>query len=217
MNAHSMVFMKFRKRKESGHDNPSHEQKPIMISSVELRQMRRRKEIPCDFMASIKEDSVRAFEMVKEEEIYHLTLKADGRGMDAGPDQDPMVPSSRVIMVPGLLSQRRWSTQPDRRILVSSHGLLPMLPYRPGIKATKVKNQRASIAFFGLIISVPSSQISIDFFFRSSLLGPNSPLSAPSSSSTTALEDRSHESEKSACQHRLLRPYHQRAIISNKF
>ncbi|KAL0912294.1 hypothetical protein M5K25_018257 [Dendrobium thyrsiflorum] len=40
-------------------------------------------------------------------EIYHLALKADGGGMDDGPDQDPMVPSSRVIVVPSLLSQRR--------------------------------------------------------------------------------------------------------------
>ncbi|KAL0919070.1 hypothetical protein M5K25_011139 [Dendrobium thyrsiflorum] len=39
-------------------------------------------------------------------EICHLTLKADGGGMDDGPDQDPMVPSSRAIVVPGLLSQR---------------------------------------------------------------------------------------------------------------
>ncbi|PKU75799.1 Calcium-transporting ATPase 9, plasma membrane-type [Dendrobium catenatum] len=33
-------------------------------------------------------------------------LKADDGGMDDGPDQDPMVPSSRAIVVPGLLSQR---------------------------------------------------------------------------------------------------------------
>ncbi|KAL0912035.1 hypothetical protein M5K25_017978 [Dendrobium thyrsiflorum] len=66
--------------------------------------------------------------------IYHLVLKEDGGGMDDGPDQDPMVPSSRAIVVPGLLSQRRYSTQPDRRILVDSHGLLrPMVPYRPGV------------------------------------------------------------------------------------
>ncbi|KAL0924952.1 hypothetical protein M5K25_005813 [Dendrobium thyrsiflorum] len=46
---------------------------------------------------------------------------ADGGGMDDGPDQDPMVPSSR-------------STQPDRRILVSSHGLLrPRVPCRTGM------------------------------------------------------------------------------------
>ncbi|KAL0915528.1 hypothetical protein M5K25_015954 [Dendrobium thyrsiflorum] len=36
-------------------------------------------------------------------EIYHLALKADGGGMDDGPDQDPMVPSSRVIVIPSLL------------------------------------------------------------------------------------------------------------------
>ncbi|KAI0507347.1 hypothetical protein KFK09_013469 [Dendrobium nobile] len=40
--------------------------------------------------------------------------------MDDRPDQDPMVPSSRVIVVPSLLSQRRYSTQPDRRILVGN-------------------------------------------------------------------------------------------------
>ncbi|PKU66241.1 hypothetical protein MA16_Dca014091 [Dendrobium catenatum] len=33
--------------------------------------------------------------------------RADGRGMDDGPDQDPMIPSSWAIVVPGLLSQRR--------------------------------------------------------------------------------------------------------------
>ncbi|PKU66532.1 hypothetical protein MA16_Dca006860 [Dendrobium catenatum] len=32
---------------------------------------------------------------------------ADGGGMDDRPDQDPMVSSSRAIVVPGLLSQRR--------------------------------------------------------------------------------------------------------------
>ncbi|KAL0927078.1 hypothetical protein M5K25_001234 [Dendrobium thyrsiflorum] len=32
---------------------------------------------------------------------------ADGGGSDDEPDQDPMIPSSRAIMVPGLLSQRR--------------------------------------------------------------------------------------------------------------
>ncbi|KAL0915646.1 hypothetical protein M5K25_016079 [Dendrobium thyrsiflorum] len=35
--------------------------------------------------------------------VYHLALKADGGGMDDRPDQDPMVPSSRVIVVPSLL------------------------------------------------------------------------------------------------------------------
>ncbi|KAL0912923.1 hypothetical protein M5K25_016344 [Dendrobium thyrsiflorum] len=44
--------------------------------------------------------------------------------MDDGPDQDPMVPLSWVIMVPSLLNQRRWSTQPDKKILVGNHGLL---------------------------------------------------------------------------------------------
>ncbi|KAL0923229.1 hypothetical protein M5K25_007274 [Dendrobium thyrsiflorum] len=61
---------------------------------------------------------------------------ADGGGMDDGPNQDPMVPSSRAIVVPGLLSQRRYSTQPDRRILVGSHGLLrPRVPCRPVMRA----------------------------------------------------------------------------------
>ncbi|KAI0513540.1 hypothetical protein KFK09_009565 [Dendrobium nobile] len=44
--------------------------------------------------------------------LYHLALKADGGGMDDGPDQDPMVPSSRAIMDPGLLSQRRFDFPP---------------------------------------------------------------------------------------------------------
>ncbi|KAL0916446.1 hypothetical protein M5K25_013960 [Dendrobium thyrsiflorum] len=44
--------------------------------------------------------------------------------MDDRPDQDPMVPSSRVIVIPGLLSQRRYLTQPDRRILAVSHGAI---------------------------------------------------------------------------------------------
>ncbi|KAL0910236.1 hypothetical protein M5K25_021196 [Dendrobium thyrsiflorum] len=35
-------------------------------------------------------------------------LSSDGGGMDDGPDQDPMVPSSRAIVVLGLLSQRRF-------------------------------------------------------------------------------------------------------------
>ncbi|KAH0452657.1 hypothetical protein IEQ34_019956 [Dendrobium chrysotoxum] len=39
--------------------------------------------------------------------FHPLALKADGGGMDDGPDQDPMVPSSRAIVVPGLLNQRR--------------------------------------------------------------------------------------------------------------
>ncbi|KAL0913040.1 hypothetical protein M5K25_016471 [Dendrobium thyrsiflorum] len=34
--------------------------------------------------------------------LYDLS-SADGGGMDDGPDQDPMVPSSRVIVVPSLL------------------------------------------------------------------------------------------------------------------
>ncbi|KAL0923171.1 hypothetical protein M5K25_007216 [Dendrobium thyrsiflorum] len=64
----------------------------------------------------------------------NLLRLADGGGVDDGPDQDPMVPSSRVIVVPGLLSQRRWSTQPDRRILVGSHGLhRPRVPRRPKV------------------------------------------------------------------------------------
>ncbi|PKU64626.1 hypothetical protein MA16_Dca015887 [Dendrobium catenatum] len=59
--------------------------------------------------------------------------------MDDGPDQDPMVPSSRAIVVAGLLSQRRYSTQHDRRILVDSHGLLhPREPCRPGIGPSAV-------------------------------------------------------------------------------
>ncbi|KAL0913048.1 hypothetical protein M5K25_016479 [Dendrobium thyrsiflorum] len=37
----------------------------------------------------------------------HLALKANGGGNDDEPDQDPMVPSPRAIVVPGLLSQRR--------------------------------------------------------------------------------------------------------------
>ncbi|KAH0470958.1 hypothetical protein IEQ34_000681 [Dendrobium chrysotoxum] len=36
-----------------------------------------------------------------------MLVNPDGGGMDDRPDQDPMVPSSRAIMVPGLLSQRR--------------------------------------------------------------------------------------------------------------
>ncbi|KAL0904412.1 hypothetical protein M5K25_026516 [Dendrobium thyrsiflorum] len=61
--------------------------------------------------------------------LYDLN---DG-GMDDGPDQDLMVPSSRAIVVPGLLSQRRESTQPNRRILVGNHGLLcPRVSCRPG-------------------------------------------------------------------------------------
>ncbi|PKU62090.1 hypothetical protein MA16_Dca027831 [Dendrobium catenatum] len=54
--------------------------------------------------------------------------------MDYRTDQDPMVPSSRAIVVPGLLSQRRLLTQLDRRILASSHGLLrPKIPCKPGL------------------------------------------------------------------------------------
>ncbi|KAL0927716.1 hypothetical protein M5K25_001917 [Dendrobium thyrsiflorum] len=37
----------------------------------------------------------------------HVNECADGRAMDDGPDQDPMVSSSQVIVIPGLLSQRR--------------------------------------------------------------------------------------------------------------
>ncbi|PKU77546.1 hypothetical protein MA16_Dca013667 [Dendrobium catenatum] len=37
--------------------------------------------------------------------------------MDDGPDQDPMVPSSRAIVVHGLLSQRRWNQPFDTHIL----------------------------------------------------------------------------------------------------
>ncbi|KAL0910715.1 hypothetical protein M5K25_018797 [Dendrobium thyrsiflorum] len=45
--------------------------------------------------------------IISSGKFHYLVLKADGRGMDDGPDQDPMVPSSRVIVIPGLLSQRR--------------------------------------------------------------------------------------------------------------
>ncbi|KAL0920380.1 hypothetical protein M5K25_009511 [Dendrobium thyrsiflorum] len=35
-----------------------------------------------------------------------IKFRVDGGGIDDGPDQDPMVPSSQVIMVSGLLNQR---------------------------------------------------------------------------------------------------------------
>ncbi|KAH0448886.1 hypothetical protein IEQ34_022686 [Dendrobium chrysotoxum] len=37
---------------------------------------------------------------------YHHELKTGGGGNEEEPDQDPMVPSSRAVMIPGLLSQR---------------------------------------------------------------------------------------------------------------
>ncbi|KAL0921270.1 hypothetical protein M5K25_008327 [Dendrobium thyrsiflorum] len=65
-----------------------------------------------------------SFNRLSSEKFHHLALKADGGGMDDRPDQDPMVPSSR-------------STQPDRRILVGSHGLrLPRVPSRLGVNRT---------------------------------------------------------------------------------
>ncbi|KAL0921960.1 hypothetical protein M5K25_005914 [Dendrobium thyrsiflorum] len=39
--------------------------------------------------------------------VYHHKLKTDVGGNEDEPDQDPMVPSSRAVMFPGLLSQRR--------------------------------------------------------------------------------------------------------------
>ncbi|KAL0921122.1 hypothetical protein M5K25_008159 [Dendrobium thyrsiflorum] len=55
------------------------------------------------------------------QKFYHLALRADGAGSDDRPNQDPIVPSSRLA-------------QPDRRIFVSSHGLLrPRIPYKPGV------------------------------------------------------------------------------------
>ncbi|KAL0921442.1 hypothetical protein M5K25_008514 [Dendrobium thyrsiflorum] len=37
--------------------------------------------------------------------IHHLALKADSGGSDDRPDQDPMVPLSRVIMIPALVRE----------------------------------------------------------------------------------------------------------------
>ncbi|KAL0911337.1 hypothetical protein M5K25_019471 [Dendrobium thyrsiflorum] len=45
--------------------------------------------------------------MLAIEKFHHLPLKTDGGGMNDGPDQDHMVPSSQAIVIPGLLSQRR--------------------------------------------------------------------------------------------------------------
>ncbi|KAL0919879.1 hypothetical protein M5K25_012004 [Dendrobium thyrsiflorum] len=39
-------------------------------------------------------------------QVYHHKLKTDVGGNEDEPDQDPMVPSSRAVMFPGLLSQR---------------------------------------------------------------------------------------------------------------
>ncbi|KAL0913178.1 hypothetical protein M5K25_016618 [Dendrobium thyrsiflorum] len=41
--------------------------------------------------------------------IYHHKLKIDDGGNEDKPDQDPMVPLSRAVMFPGLLSQRSWN------------------------------------------------------------------------------------------------------------
>ncbi|KAL0914983.1 hypothetical protein M5K25_015378 [Dendrobium thyrsiflorum] len=41
-----------------------------------------------------------------------------------GGNEDPIVPSFRAVMFIGLLNQRRQSTQPDRRNLISNHGLV---------------------------------------------------------------------------------------------
>ncbi|KAL0911633.1 hypothetical protein M5K25_019787 [Dendrobium thyrsiflorum] len=49
---------------------------------------------------------------------------------------DEAVSSSRVIMIPSLLNQRRKLTEPDRRIIVGSHGLFcPKVPYRLMVNA----------------------------------------------------------------------------------
>ncbi|KAL0907612.1 hypothetical protein M5K25_022031 [Dendrobium thyrsiflorum] len=44
--------------------------------------------------------------------------------MDDGPDQDPMVPSSRAIVVPGLLSQRRFDVIGEHTGVGHNHNIV---------------------------------------------------------------------------------------------
>ncbi|KAL0909943.1 hypothetical protein M5K25_020855 [Dendrobium thyrsiflorum] len=47
------------------------------------------------------------------QQVYHHKLKTGVGGNEDEPDQDPMVPSSRAVVFPGLLSQRRKIRQPS--------------------------------------------------------------------------------------------------------
>ncbi|KAL0912388.1 hypothetical protein M5K25_018356 [Dendrobium thyrsiflorum] len=64
-------------------------------------------------------------------EFHHLALKLDGGGMDDGLDRDLMVPLSRAIVVPGLLSQR--STIGEHTVAGHNHNeVMPFGGESPG-------------------------------------------------------------------------------------
>ncbi|PKU60896.1 ABC transporter B family member 26, chloroplastic [Dendrobium catenatum] len=73
--------------------------------------------------------------------FHHLTLKVDGGGMDDGPDQDPMVPSSRAIVVPGLL---RFDVTKGR--IGSGHNQYFVVPF--GGKTTRFRGLRVIITVY---------------------------------------------------------------------
>ncbi|KAL0918805.1 hypothetical protein M5K25_010841 [Dendrobium thyrsiflorum] len=63
----------------------------------------------------------------RESEQDFDDIRADGGGSDDEPDQDPMVPSSRDIVIPGLLSHRRLPFLIQREF-TENFGNLPVSP-----------------------------------------------------------------------------------------
>ncbi|KAL0921563.1 hypothetical protein M5K25_008648 [Dendrobium thyrsiflorum] len=66
--------------------------------------------VVCRFRPPLSNSTARGPPCFDHIGIVRLTIRdqlADGEGMDDGPDQDPITPSYRVIVVPDLLSQRR--------------------------------------------------------------------------------------------------------------
>ncbi|KAL0912222.1 hypothetical protein M5K25_018184 [Dendrobium thyrsiflorum] len=74
---------------------------------------------------------------------HHLILKADGGGMDDGPDQDPMVPSSRAIVVPGLLVREGFDADGER--IGSGHNRYIMVPF--GGRTTRFRGPRVIMVY----------------------------------------------------------------------
>ncbi|KAL0912738.1 hypothetical protein M5K25_018733 [Dendrobium thyrsiflorum] len=76
--------------------------------------------------------------------IYPCKLKTVDGGNEDEPDQDPMVPSSRAIMIPGLLSQRRnlAKSQILEKISATSRHPLPAKEGRGGALALLARLDR---------------------------------------------------------------------------